>query len=119
MLSHKSIRIQQATPSSLLTLPSINQTSANTNYHLSPSSFGQNIHTNSTIAMAAFTSNPTSRRASTSSDKAGKQAVSMKKLWTSLKNAAVEHHKSVNAAYDAYYSQGRYVPRSGHASTEN
>jgi hypothetical protein len=58
--------------------------------------------------MSAFTSASNSRRASDSSEKAGKQS-SVKKIWTNFKNAAVEHHKSVNAAYGAYYSQGRYI----------
>ncbi|KAF2704020.1 hypothetical protein K504DRAFT_463096 [Pleomassaria siparia CBS 279.74] len=55
-------------------------------------------------------STSTSHRASSASDKAAKQPISVKKIWTNLKHAAVEHHKSVNAAYGMYYSQGRYIP---------
>jgi hypothetical protein len=58
--------------------------------------------------MSVFSSASNSRRASASSEKATKQH-SVKKIWTNFKHAAVEHHKSVNAAYGAYYSQGRYI----------
>jgi hypothetical protein len=31
---------------------------------------------------------------------------SAKQIWTSIKNAAIEHHRSVNAAYEVCYGQG-------------
>ncbi|KAF1850926.1 uncharacterized protein K460DRAFT_361681 [Cucurbitaria berberidis CBS 394.84] len=35
---------------------------------------------------------------------------SIKKMWKEIKHAAAEHHKSVNAAYQASYGAGIRVP---------
>ncbi|KAF2792279.1 hypothetical protein K505DRAFT_326269 [Melanomma pulvis-pyrius CBS 109.77] len=59
----------------------------------------------------SFSNSNSSRRASESSERANKQSHSMKKIWTSVKQHAVEHHRSVNAAYGAFYSPGRYTPK--------
>ncbi|KAF2726821.1 hypothetical protein EJ04DRAFT_517621 [Polyplosphaeria fusca] len=58
---------------------------------------------------ATSTPSSQSRRASvesTRSDRSEKHHKSMKQMWTSFKKAAVEHHRSVNAAYAACYGQG-------------
>jgi hypothetical protein len=66
----------------------------------------------SNTSSAATTPSTQSRRASVESStsaKSDKQHKTMKQIWTSVKKAAIEHHRSVNAAYAACYGQGMRV----------
>jgi hypothetical protein len=45
--------------------------------------------------------------ASISSQVSAKSPSVTKKIWTSIKQHAKEHHESVNAAYSVYYGQGQ------------
>lgn len=59
-----------------------------------------------TPAASTATSAAPSRRVSVESSNEGTISEKKKSTWKSFKQAAKEHHKSINAAYSAVYGQG-------------
>ncbi|KAF2119267.1 hypothetical protein BDV96DRAFT_567284 [Lophiotrema nucula] len=82
-------------------------------YTFESTSAKANMSAQSSTATTPFTQ---SRRASQESARSNTSAKGdkhfMKKIWTTVKKHAIEHHRSVNAAYDACYGQGMKVQSS-------